>query len=207
MLSSRLEYLLNGYIKQSCSREEEEELMNLLSTSENEVEVKKLLDTVIANAEPQTSMADQTANLILQDILTKEKGFVVPIKKKKPVFSVSFRAAAAIMILFVSATVYWLLSTKHKDNTASPVALSTIKPATILPGGNHAILILGDGSRISLDSLKNGNIKGGSAEIKKQGSVLMYDASVASKKDDPLSYNTLATPRGGQYKIGITRWK
>jgi ferric-dicitrate binding protein FerR (iron transport regulator) len=200
MLASRLEYLFNCYVQQNCSEKEEEELMHLLSASENEAEVKKLLDKVVENTGAEASMPDETAGSILRRILEKDKAVVVPIKKDRHVFFLLRRVAAAVVILFISGAVYWLLSNRHNEKTA-PVALSSVKPSTVLPGGNHAILTLADGTRIVLDSVQNGNIKGGVATIKKQGATIVYDASSGAKNHGPVVYNTLTTPRGGQYQL------
>jgi ferric-dicitrate binding protein FerR (iron transport regulator) len=200
MLASRLEYLFNCYVQQNCSEKEEEELMHLLSASENEAEVKKLLDKVVENTGAEASMPDETAGSILRRILEKDKAVVVPIKKDRHVFFLLRRVAAAVVILFISGAVYWLLSNRHNEKTA-PVALSSVKSSTVLPGGNHAILTLADGTRIVLDSVQNGNIKGGVATIKKQGATIVYDASSGAKNHGPVVYNTLTTPRGGQYQL------
>lgn len=198
---SRLEYLFNCYAQHNCSEKEEEEFMNLLSNSENEVEVKKLLDEVIENAGSESSMSDETAASILQSILQKNSAKVVSIENNRSVFSFWPRVAAAVAILFISGTGYWFLSNQNIEKTVSPVALSSAKPSQVLPGGNHAILTLADGTKIVLDSIQNGNIKGGSAKINKQGALLVYDASSVSKTNAPVVYNTLTTPRGGQYQL------
>jgi len=200
MPASRLEYLFNCYVQHNCSEKEEEELMNLLSRSENEAKVKKLLDELIENKELEASMPDETAPSILQNIFEKDKAQVVTIEKKGSVFTLWMRVAAAVVILFISGTACWVLF-KNKDKTTAPVALSSAKPSPVLPGGNHAILTLADGTRIVLDSIQNGNIKGGNANINKKGPLLVYDGSSGFETNAPVTYNTLATPRGGQYQL------
>ena len=200
MPASRLEYLFNCYVQHNCSEKEEEELMNLLSRSENEAKVKKLLDELIENKELEASMPDETAASILQNIFEKDKAQVVTIEKKGSVFTLWMRVAAAVVILFISGTACWVLF-KNKDKTTVPVALSSAKPSPVLPGGNHAILTLADGTRIVLDSIQNGNIKGGNANINKKGPLLVYDGSSGFETNAPVTYNTLATPRGGQYQL------
>jgi transmembrane sensor len=200
MPASRLEYLFNCYIQHNCSEKEEEELMNLLSSSENEAEVKKLLDKTIENTGSEIFMSDETAASILKNILRKDAK-VVPIDNNKTYFSFWRVVAAAVAILFICGSAYWFLSNENKVNTASPVALASANPSKILPGGNHAILTLADGTKIVLDSIQNGNIKAGSAKINKKGALLVYDASSAIGKSAPVVYNTLATPRGGQYQL------
>lgn len=201
MPASRLEYLFNCYVQQNCSEKEEEELMNLLSVSKNESEIKKLLDKVIENTGAEASMTDDTAASILQNILQKDGSKVVPVENNKPVFRLWSRMAAAVAILFVCGTAYWFISNQNKGKTISPVVLSSAKTSTILPGGNHAILTLADGSKIVLDSIQNGSIKGASIKIKKQGALLVYDASATANNNAPVVYNTLTTPPGGQYQL------
>jgi len=200
MQQSRLEYLFNCYVQQNCSEKEEEEFMNLLSASKNKAEVKKLLDKVIENSGVETSMPDETAASILQNILQKDRAKVVSIENNKPVFRLWPRVAAAVAILFVCGTAYWFISNQNSRKAVSPIALSSAKASSILPGGNHAILTLADGSKIVLDSVQNGSIKGGSSKIKKQGALLVYE-STAAKNNAPVVYNTLTTPPGGQYQL------
>ncbi len=87
MLASRLEYLFNCYVQQNCSEKEEEELMNFLSASENEGEVKKLLDKVMTNTGSEPFMPDETAASILQNIFQKDKAKVVPVENNRSVFT------------------------------------------------------------------------------------------------------------------------
>src|SRR5690606_30996017 len=73
------------------------------------------------------------------------------------------------------------------------------------PGGNEAILTLADGRRIVLNDLKDGTQinQGNIAVSKTSDGQLIYDAS--SFKDagqrTALTFNTITTPRGGQYMI------
>lgn len=201
-MESRLEYLFEHYVNEKCSGDEEKELMELLAKSENEPQVKALLKKMFEHEDPQIQMTNQVADVLLKNILEKGKTDVVSIQQRGRQFTTWMRvAAAAVIILFVSAISYWFVAERGKDNIAASIRTSeTKKTLAILPGGNHATLTLADGSTITLDSVKNGSIKGGSAIINKKGGLLVYDAS-RSKAGAPVSYNTLTTPRGGQYQV------
>jgi transmembrane sensor len=201
MHASRLEYLFNCYIERNCSKKEEEELMILLSKSENEADLKKLLDELIENTGLESSMPDKTAASILESILKKDSGKVVSIENNRSVFNFWPSVAAAVTILFLSATIYWFLSNKNSEMKVSPVALSSVKPSGVLRGANHAILTLADGTKIALDSVQNGSIKGATTKIKKQGAVLVYDGESVNITNAPVVYNTLTTTPGGQYQL------
>ncbi len=198
---SRLEYLFNSYVYDNCTIEEEKELMVLLDQSENETALQTLIDKVINDTGSEIQMSDQMAVSILQNILQKDKAEVVTLKNTKTIFKTWLRvAAAAIVILFISGVSYWIIAKENKDEiTASMTPLE--KAPTILPGGNHAILTLADGSTIVLDSVQNGKIKRGNATINKQTGLLVYNGSLSAKSGASVTYNTLTTPRGGQYQV------
>jgi ferric-dicitrate binding protein FerR (iron transport regulator) len=111
-------------------------------------------------------------------------------------------AAAAVVILFVLGAAYWVIPKQNNEKITASIAAPGKQTAKILPGGNHAILTMADGSKIVLDSVQNGNIQSGGATISKQGGVLVYDGSSPAKSATAaVAYNTLTTPRGGQYKL------
>ena len=198
MPSSRLEYLFDNYVHFKCTAEEEEELMALLAQSENEAKVQALIDQTIKNTGIEMRMPDEVAASILQNILQKEKGLVVPLKSKKTNYRMWMRVAAAAVVFFTIAS-YWVFD--KKDSEKTKVVAVAKKQSPILPGGNHAVLTMSDGSIIVLDSMQNGTLQHGSAKIKKQGGLLIYNTLVSSKSNKKVLYNTLLTPRGGQYQV------
>jgi len=106
-------------------------------------------------------------------------------------------AAAVIACLVVTA---FLLNNKGKQETG---VAKTVPPAPkdIKPGGNKAVLTLSDGSTIVLDSAKEGLLSGqGKTDILKVNSgELAYTTKAAGT--DEIFFNTIATPKGGQYHI------
>jgi len=71
----------------------------------------------------------------------------------------------------------------------------------ILPGGDIAELTLLDGSTIDLDSTSGGLLtqQGNTRILKQAKGVIAYKAS--NEKPSTILFNTLTTPRGGQYKV------
>jgi ferric-dicitrate binding protein FerR (iron transport regulator) len=69
------------------------------------------------------------------------------------------------------------------------------------PGGNVAILTLSDGSTITLDSAHDGVLaqQGSSSVTKLKTGQLAY--KTLDGKPAPAVFNTLTTPRGGQYRL------
>jgi ferric-dicitrate binding protein FerR (iron transport regulator) len=68
----------------------------------------------------------------------------------------------------------------------------------VAPGGNKAILTLADGSVVTLDSAGHRTIMQG---LRQTGGRLQYDAR--GNDNAGISYNTLATPRGGQFQVEL----
>lgn len=201
-MQSRLEYLFNSYVYRNCSLQEEEELMELLAQSENKSQVQKLLDKIIEDTESENSMPEKAAAFILQNILEKDKIPVPAVERRKTVFMGWLRmVAAAILVLFISGAAYWVISNQNNKHATASLVNHNRKTEKILPGGDHAILTMADGSRIVLDSVQNGIIQRGNASISKKGGLLVYDESSPAKKATAVVYNTLTTPRGGQYKL------
>jgi ferric-dicitrate binding protein FerR (iron transport regulator) len=72
----------------------------------------------------------------------------------------------------------------------------------IKPGQDKAYLVLADGREILLDSAGNGSlIIQGNMQVVKQGDVLSYKK--ADQQASPV-YNTIRTPKGGQFKIELS---
>lgn len=200
-MASRLEYLFDSYVDQNCSEEEEKELMALLVKRENELLVKKLIRKAFENKGLEIQMPKEVSVSILQKILQKDQAKVVAIRSRKSVFEPRMRiVAAALFILCISGISYWVLKKEDTKKVTASIA-SSKKTGPIKPGGYHARLTMSDGSTVALDSIQNGNLHQVGATIQKQNGLLIYDRSGRLKTGESVVYNTLTTPRGGQYRV------
>lgn len=207
MSESRLEYLFKCYINNKYSGPEEEELMVLLSNPENEEQVQILMDRFMENTRHEIQMSDQAAVSILNNILKKGKRFVIQKKNSKTVYTFWLGLAASVLVILGGA--YFISDKKEyaiaKEDSSSSVGLTTEKSAKILPGGHHAVLTTSDGKAIILDSMPNGLLtQQGNTDVKKLGGLLEYKAPASFIRDTVISYNTVSTPRGGQYQIVLS---
>lgn len=207
MSESRLEYLFKCYINNKYSGPEEEELMVLLSNPENEEQVQILMDRFMENTRHEIQMSDQAAASILNNILKRGKRFVIQKKNSKTVYTFWLGLAASVLVILGGA--YFISDKKEyaiaKEDSSSSVGLTTEKSAKILPGGHHAVLTTSDGEAIILDSMPNGLLtQQGNTDVKKLGGLLEYKAPASFIRDTVISYNTVSTPRGGQYQIVLS---
>ncbi|MCU7549912.1 FecR domain-containing protein [Chitinophagaceae bacterium LB-8] len=141
-------------------------------------------------------------------IFSKIQGLnVEPVQAATPVVRIfqlkAMRWAAAAILFFAIAGTGWYLSS-NRTPASAPVQIS--RAVKVVPGGNRAILTLSDGSQVILDSVANGVI--GKEEnvqvIKLQDGKLAYnDGSPSAAPDSKPVYNTISTPRGGQYQVTL----
>lgn len=103
-------------------------------------------------------------------------------------------AAAASILLGIATGGYFLL---HKQPASPQITKTQVQD--IGPGGNKAILTLGNGKKIDLTVAKNGQIavQGQVVVNKIQNGQLVYSGS--NQPNGKIEYNTIFTPRGGQY--------
>src|SRR5690606_39768370 len=103
---------------------------------------------------------------------------------------------AAALLISITVAIGFYLRGQH---TNQEMQLSSKYGGDALPGGNHAILTLADGSTIRLDSLTNGTSleQGGTTVTKTSDRQVTYE-----RKADhgSVAFNTVVTPNGGQYR-------
>lgn len=149
----------------------------------------------------------------LDDYLLKEmaadSGNESSLKDRKPallrVISGRWRLAAACVLILLSAFVYLLIEHNNEQQKKEPLKASAGRfKNDALPGGDKAILTLADGTKISLDSAENGVLtRQGGTKVIKIGGQLAYQTATSYKPQaaGELAYNTISTPRGGQYQV------
>ena len=173
---------------------------------------KNELDTWLESNDNNRTLFEELTNEVL---LKKELQFFDSLKVdaawqkieaqgKKPAKIVSMKtnrrwwyAAAAVLLLGGFLTYRFAFQEPNK----SPIVNKTIPEKNdVAPGGNKAVLTLADGSTIILDSASNGNLaeQGNTKVIKLDDGQLAYNnAGIGSE----VVYNTVSTPRGGQYQL------
>lgn len=117
-----------------------------------------------------------------------------------------YAAAALFAVLAVSAWLYVRPGADNKTKIAPPrLQASEVTPGA--PGGNKAVLSLGDGTTIPLDDADNGKIAeaAGVHVVKSADGKILYEP--ASKADQNATHTAewhqITTPRGGQYHLTL----
>ena len=179
--------LLKKYLDGKATFEEKALIEKWYSLEENAENIKDGLDLVnVKESLYQRIVAE------LDKEKLNEKAIVVPMYKK-----FFFRVAATIIIL-LSAGVFFLYNKKQQSEVAQTETANPLKN-DVAPGGDKAVLTLADGSQIILDNAKNGNLANqGDIKVIKLDGQLAYNGSNQSTE---VLYNTISTPKGGQYQL------
>lgn len=196
---SRLAELFN---KPAWSDEEKQWLLNYLEEADTD-DLKSLMKAQF-EAEQAPSVKDQEYSakilaLIHEKIgVPKKQGRVVDGKVK---FLRSLAAACIVGLLGFAGYVFFKPEAERSGPGVPQTAnAKPVRKNDVLPGGNKATLTLGDGSVITLSDEQNGELTAqGNTKVFKLNGQLTYRS--ADAKGSEVLYNTMSTPRGGQYQV------
>lgn len=212
MSNTRLQLLVELYLNNQLNFEERKELLNILSDPDHAPEADKFLEEFWTDFEPETTVfSDLQSKRILNKIFTAEKT-----GQPAPLSSINRNriiAVAAILLLVCSVSL-WFIPQSTEVSVLSHRPVKPFKQLTTMadaaPGGSKALLTLADGRKIELNDLSAGEIVSQSGiQIKKtEDGQLVYtlaeQAGTGGKKQDaPVEYNTVSTPKGGQYQVNL----
>ena len=202
MNKERLQELAKKYLDGTATEEEKQALHNWYDTA-NDEEIEMVF---INRNETAEDIPDRIFAGIRQKMLVDpgenekpdEMAGMPVIKRNRP--AVWLAAAAAIGIIVLGA---WFFMGRYNNRPLANKEKTT--PAShqqdVQAGSDKARLQLADGRVMVLEDVKDGAIQTTNGiTIKKQSGQLLYDASAAEQKGE-VSYNTISTPRGGQYHV------
>ena len=110
-------------------------------------------------------------------------------------------AVAACVTALLGIGIYYQLS--HRQPQEIIAHSNALDKENVFPGSNKALLTLANGKTIVLDSAQIGQlaIQGNSKVMKAGNGILTYSPPETAAGQEPVQYNTLVTPRGGQFQI------
>lgn len=196
-------HLITRYLNNDCSPQEAEELLNFLNQNESNKlllqEMKTSFDAILHQKETPVLAADDSWKQRIRQTLAE---VAIPTAVVIPFYKKWLPRVAAAAVLIIAATVgFYLLNNKHRADADRFAQKNKTHQKEILPGSDKAILTLADGSVIVLDEAGNGNIaKQGATLVGKKNGVLLYEVPEANASAE-IAYNTIQTPRGGQYQV------
>lgn len=194
--------LFQKYIDQTCTPAEVDQLFDMLENGAGGPEEQALLKTHFeADLEP-TGYTDDALRQRLESRFQLIEQHIASQRPQPKRVSMMRRwmAAAAILLLLAGGIWYWM------GMERKPVVAENPQPKNdVVPGTNKAVLTLADGKTISLDSTTHSVLgQQGQSTVNQLGGKLVYEATPGSNiSPAELLYNTLTTPRGGQYQLTL----
>ena len=186
--------------KPEWTTEEMQWLLNYLENSGGTELIQLMQKHFSDNLENPDEISRQASDKLLKAIHKKINA--KPARPKSPIISLKRIAVAASVIGLILLTTFLFI---NKNGTKGIVKANVIEhnfKDDVSPGGDKATLILADGSSIVLDDAQNGTLaQQGSSKVIKIDGKLSY--SLINKNTKEVVYNTISTPKGGQYQLEL----
>ena len=204
MHKERIQHLLQLYAANQASREEVEELFVWLKEQEGDDELKKFIFDAADKEVHDTTLHQSDWERIWHSVQSASTENA-PAKIIRPFWLSSrvLRGMAAAVLLLVMAGSAWFFFSRLKNN-GNLIVITVPDKKDISPGSNKALLTLGDGTTIVLDTVQTGllALQGQTKIIKGNTDQLIYNSLATSEqKAGEVLYNTVTTPHGGQFQL------
>ena len=199
----RLKYLLEKYLANNCSPEELDLLLASVSENAGSDELRLTLEACWERVRREKPIPDMDTAALFQAILQREGELGQKRRlRRRRLARKRTVALSAVLAIIVAWGIVLMLRPGSPTPVKPVVAAHSRFKNDVQPGGNKAVLVLANGQTIVLDSANNGMLatQGGMKVIKLSNGQLAYRAGQGDQGSPPV-YNTISTPRGGQYQL------
>jgi transmembrane sensor len=198
----RIPKLIAGYLRGDITTSEQKELDDWA----NETEANKLF---FAESTDKNLLAEELKHFNREDItphLNKTLQNIAPETKVTGTgrfVRMKKYMVAACFVVIAGAGIYYITMRdrgSNKKDLAKTTNTNTTNNNDLQPGTEKAVLTLSDGTKITLDNTANGTIaQQGNTVVLKEDGLLAYNTD-RKKLQTEILYNTLTTPKGGEYR-------
>lgn len=201
--SKRLQELLQRYLANTCTRQELDELLAAVAQEPADSWLLQVMEQHWHNSASAAGMPDAEARL--ENLLQSTRPATGPadqpftgtvIKERRNTHWQRYAAAAALLTGIAVGTYFYLQPAP--DRAGKLAGNNTLQQTNVTPGSNKALLTLADGTTVTLDSAGNQVLQQGNTAIHQHKGHLQYAVQGTTST---VSFNTLSTPRGGQYQV------
>ena len=201
-------FLLQKHLAGTLTDAEKTELGTYLDKKQSREAVTPVIEELLKqhnSAQPvDESRFMPLVNAILSADVIEGEESSGSVKKLRSSRSTSKRMWLAAIALFIVAAAGLYFYYFDRSTFAGAIGASAPLTNDAAPGGNKGVLTVSDGSEFSLDSVKDGFIiqQGNVKVYKDEKGTLTYKGS--SEMNETILFNTVMTPRGGQYQIQLS---
>lgn len=199
MQTNNFQELLDKYLTGRLTEQERNRFYELLNDPEHNTQLAAIIDKELYEHTFESEPDNKLLAAIQQNL---HSGIQAEKKRRAKVIRLTRRlAVASVLVIGICGVAWWWLTAKKPTQNEIVKAKPVNDKNALTPGGNKAILKLSDGREIVLDSAGEGTLtkQGQSNVIKSGDGQLQYLA--ADNAQAATVYNTIATPRGGQYQL------
>ncbi|QEC45164.1 FecR family protein [Pseudobacter ginsenosidimutans] len=193
--SYRIKYLLEQVQQRTATRAELDELLGLIRSDEDgsiTAMITRFHSDLLRSGTAGISSSQIDWPAAAAEVLQVTRR-AVPVRRV-PLHR-TWWAAASIVVL-IGSCLYFFWTRSGTDHDSKPPVVAGTE--AIAPGSNGAILTLGDGRQLVLDSLQNGVVAvEAGTELQLQHHQLQYE----NKAQSATTFNTLTTPRGRLFTV------
>ncbi|ATP55669.1 anti-sigma factor [Pedobacter ginsengisoli] len=198
MNRTRFHILLQYFKEDVISEEEWRELLGMVKTGRYDDQLEDDLLISLDSIGKKNKWTEDIEREMWLGIQTKIQG-----QSKNTNYRIWIAAAAVLLVMLTAGLLFFKaehLSSSLKTNTARI-------EADILPGGNKAVLTLPDGKRVVLtdSTIKQLANQAGGSITKAGNGILVYNMTSLAGNAGAITgkeiFNTISTPRGGQYQV------
>jgi transmembrane sensor len=192
-MENRFSLLLERYCQKIASREEVEELMEMIRSGEHDEEVKMFMNDRWDKPASDHLSKEQSERLFSE---IRKQGRVVAMKRSSFKW-VRVAAAAAIIGFLVLGLWYWQRQVSNVKGETVDIRRGEGQDVAA-PASTKAMITLADGRKVALDSITSGILseEGNVKVVKKANGEISYE--VLGKERKGMIYNTLVNPRGSK---------
>ncbi|RFS19312.1 FecR family protein [Chitinophaga silvatica] len=187
--------LILKHLRNTANAEEEQELLTWLETDSrhqqlyDRIQQQQVVKAAISFQEDLDLMADWESVKSRAAVKSNKIGYRRPL---------TIGIAAATLLGVATVGYKWI----NKNEAPGQLAIKNSAPAiTILPGSNKATLQLGNGEEVQLGNQPAVIKEEDGTNINQLANGLSYTKGTPGSNE--IIYNTLTTPRGGQYQITL----
>jgi ferric-dicitrate binding protein FerR (iron transport regulator) len=189
------------YRNSELSTEEAIELQRWLDASDKH---KAWFEAILEEENINTELAtfrvfDDSKAEVFEDILSRTGIEVTGLTRRRSLSRARLLVYSGVAAILLIGFFVYQYTVSHKQ--ASEVASVQAHGGDALPGGDKAVLRLSSGKTVVLDSAHTGSIakEGGANILNQADGQLSYQGD--SKETSETFFNTITTPKAGQYKI------
>lgn len=200
--NEQIQALLDDYVTGNISAGNKALLLTWLNDPALAPQIEELMQQELASgryeADPYPGVHTRLharLQAVMDATIQAEVAAAPPSRLRRIAMNKTGWAAAAVLVLLLGAGLYWVLRPTAQH------AIAVVQDTDVLPGGNKATLTLADGRVVRLDSAGNQVFQQGNTTVQQQDGQLVYDAKTLPAPDSQPAFNTLSTPRGGQYQL------